>query len=88
MAKEKVSSGGLSGTIADCRLIFKSAIYKLASSIILVHNHPSGNNKPSQSDINLTKKMVEAGKLLDVSVLDHLIVAENRYFSFADEGLI
>lgn len=88
LKKEKISSGGISGTVADTRLIFKSAIDHLASSMILVHNHPSGNNKPSQQDIQLTKKLVEAGKLMDVAVLDHLIIAENKYFSFADEGMI
>lgn len=88
MKKVKISSGGISGTVADTRVIFKNAIEHLSSSIILVHNHPSGNNKPSQTDITLTKKLVEAGKIMDISVLDHIIVAENNYFSFADDGLI
>ena len=88
MKKVKISSGGVSGTVADTRVIFKNAIEHLSSSIILVHNHPSGNNKPSQTDITLTKKLVEAGKIMDISVLDHIIVAENNYFSFADDGLI
>jgi DNA repair protein RadC len=61
---------------------------ELASGIIVVHNHPSGNLKPSDSDINLTKKIKEAGKVLEIALLDHLIVAHDRYFSFADEGLI
>ncbi|MCB0481387.1 MAG: DNA repair protein RadC [Flavobacteriales bacterium] len=86
--KVKISSGGISGTVADTRLIFKSGIDHLASAIILVHNHPSGNNKPSQTDITLTKKLVEVGKIMDITVLDHIIIAENRYFSFADEGII
>lgn len=86
--KRSISSGGVSSTIADAKLIFKPALEKLASALILCHNHPSGNLKPSQADIALTKKLVEAGKVLDVNVLDHLIVANNKYFSFADEGLM
>ncbi|MGB0404033.1 MAG: RadC family protein [Salibacteraceae bacterium] len=88
LKKEKISSGGISGTVADSRLIFKSAIDNLGSAIILAHNHPSGNLKPSQADINLTKRISEAGKLLEIQVLDHIIIAENQYFSFADEGLL
>lgn len=88
LKKEKISSGGISGTVADTRLIFKSAIDNLGSAIILVHNHPSGNLKPSQADITLTKRIKEGGKLLEIPVLDHLIIAENQYFSFADEGLL
>lgn len=88
MEKIKVSSGGVSGTVADARLIFKSAIQRLASGIILVHNHPSGNLKPSPNDISLTKKLKEAGEFLDISVLDHLIVADSGYYSFADEGML
>lgn len=88
MDKQKVSSGGVSGTVADARIIFKSAIQRLASAIVLVHNHPSGNLKPSQSDINLTKKLKEAGELLDIAVLDHVIVADSGYYSFADEGTL
>tara|TARA_B110000093_G_scaffold179508_1_gene219806 strand:- start:558 stop:1250 length:693 start_codon:yes stop_codon:yes gene_type:complete len=86
--KIRISSGGISGTVADSRVIFKAAIDNLASAIILAHNHPSGNLKPSQSDINLTKKMMESGNILDIPVLDHIIIAENSYFSFADEGLL
>lgn len=88
MDRQKVSSGGVSGTVADARLIFKSAIQRLASAIILVHNHPSGNLKPSDADIKLTRKLKEAGELLDISVLDHLIVADTGYYSFADEGML
>jgi len=84
----KVSQGGVAGTIADARLIFKSAVEKLASGIILAHNHPSGNLKPSQADIALTKKIKEAGVLLDISVLDHIIIANDKYFSFSDQGMI
>ncbi|MFQ3326009.1 MAG: DNA repair protein RadC [Salibacteraceae bacterium] len=86
--KIRISSGGISGTVADSRVIFKAAIDNLASAIILAHNHPSGNLKPSQADINLTKKMKESGNILDIPVLDHIIIAENSYFSFADEGLL
>jgi DNA repair protein RadC len=88
MDKVQVSSGGVSGTVADARLIFKPAIQKLASGIVLAHNHPSGNLKPSQSDIDLTKKLREAGLLLDISIIDHLIVSDSGYYSFADEGLL
>jgi len=86
--KKRVSEGGVSGTVADPKIIFKLAVEELASGIIVVHNHPSGNLKPSESDINLTKKIKEAGKLLDISLLDHLITARDHYFSFADEGLV
>jgi DNA repair protein RadC len=82
----QVSSGGVSGTVADPKLIFKAAIEYLASGLILAHNHPSGNLQPSQADRDLTKKMRQAGQLLDISVLDHLILGENNYLSFADEG--
>ncbi len=86
--KVRISSGGIAGTVADSRLIFKQALDELASSIILVHNHPSGNLKPSQADIQLTKRMKEAGQLLEMGVLDHLIVTDAGYFSFADEGMM
>jgi DNA repair protein RadC len=88
LKKVQISSGGVAGTVADPKIIFKTAIENLASSLILVHNHPSGNLKPSQADLELTKKMKEAGKLLEIPVLDHLIIAERKYFSFADEGLL
>jgi DNA repair protein RadC len=81
-----ISRGGVSGTVADAKLIFKITLDKLASSIILCHNHPSGNLKPSKSDINLTRKLKEGGKLLDIAVLDHLIIGDTTYYSFADEG--
>lgn len=83
-----VSKGGLSGTVADPKVIFQTALKANASSIILVHNHPSGNLQPSQNDINLTKNIVKAGKLLELQAIDHLIVSDDAYFSFADEGLI
>jgi DNA repair protein RadC len=83
-----ISEGGISGTVADPKRIFKTAIENNASSIILCHNHPSGNLKPSEADIKLTKKLKEAGALMDISVLDHIIVGEEKFFSFADEGII
>jgi DNA repair protein RadC len=86
--KSQISQGGIAGTVADPKIIFKLALDDLASGIILAHNHPSGNLTASQADLDLTKKLKEAGKLLDIQVLDHLIVAGQKYFSFADEGLI
>lgn len=86
--KIRVSQGGISGTYVDQRLIFKSAIEKLASSIILVHNHPSGTLYPSEQDKILTKRLVESSKLLEIPIVDHIIFTDNGYFSFADEGLL
>jgi DNA repair protein RadC len=86
--KHQVSQGGVAGTVADPKIIFKVAVEELASGIILAHNHPSGNLTASQADIDLTKKLKESGKLLDIQVLDHLIIAGKKYFSFADEGLL
>jgi len=88
ISKKLTSSGGVSGTVADPKIIFKSALEELASSVILCHNHPSGNIKPSQADINLTKKLKEAGKLLEIPVLDHIIFTDDQYFSFADESMM
>ena len=86
--KLQVSQGGLSGTIIDVRIILKMALEKPACSIILCHNHPSGNLIPSEADKDITKKIKEAGKHMDIPVLDHLIIGNDAYFSFADEGLI
>jgi len=86
--KAQVSKGGVSGTVADIKVIFKTAIEQLASALIVAHNHPSGQLKPSNSDIQLTKKLVETGKIMDIPVLDHLIVTDKAYYSFADDGLI
>lgn len=88
LSKELVSRGGISGTVADPKIIFYMALQQQASAIILIHNHPSGNLKPSQLDIELTKKVANAGKLLDINVLDHLIITDKGFFSFADEGLL
>ncbi|MFN8166698.1 MAG: DNA repair protein RadC [Bacteroidia bacterium] len=86
--KQQISTGGMSGTVADPRIIFKAALDQKAVSIILCHNHPSGNLQPSQSDIQLTKNLFEAGKVLEIMVLDHLIVTQGGFYSFADEGLL
>lgn len=83
-----ISKGGVAGTVADTKIIFKHALDLLASAIILFHNHPSGNLKPSQADIQLTKKLKETGNIMDVLVVDHIIVGEKNYFSFADESLL
>ncbi|WP_207424971.1 JAB domain-containing protein [Pedobacter sp. SYSU D00535] len=83
-----VSKGGTAGTVADPKLIFAAALKASASSIILCHNHPSGNLKPSQADINLTRKLKDGANLLEISVLDHIILTMFDYFSFADEGLL
>lgn len=86
--KQAVSSGGMSGTVVDPKMVFKAALDAKAVGIILCHNHPSGNVKPSQQDIDLTKKLTAAGKLMEISVLDHIIVAQSSYYSFADEGMM
>ncbi len=84
-----VSSGGMTGTVIDVRLVFGAALKGAATSLILSHNHPSGNLKASEADLTLTRKLVEAGKVLDLPVLDHIILTpEGAYKSFADEGLI
>lgn len=88
IGKERISQGGVSGTVVDARIIFRMAIQKLASSIILVHNHPSGQLRPSQQDIYVTKKLATAGRSLDISVVDHLIFTDDGYYSFKDEGLM
>jgi DNA repair protein RadC len=87
IGKENISKGGVSGTVVDPKVIFKQAVQFPASAIILAHNHPSGNLKPSQADHQLTKKLKEAGKALDIPVLDHLIIGERDYFSFVDESV-
>ena len=84
----ELSTGGISATVADPKLIFVAALKAGASGIILSHNHPSGNLKPSQRDIDLTRKIKEGGKLLEIQLLDHLIITSEGYYSFADEGLI
>jgi DNA repair protein RadC len=81
-----ISTGGLSGTVADPKVIFQVALKANASSLLLMHNHPSGNLQPSDADLKLTRKLKSAGDLLDLPVIDHLIVTDDRYYSFADEG--
>jgi DNA repair protein RadC len=85
IGKQFISKGGQAGTVVDPKIIFKAAIEQNAASVILVHNHPSGNLKPSPSDIEITKKMMKAGLLLEITVLDHLIVSNRSFISFADE---
>ena len=85
---ERVSAGGVSGTVVDPKIIFRKALHGQASSLILCHNHPSGNTKPSPADLEITKKLKLAGQHLEISVVDHLIVTHRGYFSFADEGLM
>ena len=88
LAEIKISSGGVSGNVADPKIIFGRALALRASAIVLIHNHPSGNPKPCSTDKSLTNNMREAGIFLDLPVLDHIIVAGKQYVSFADEGLI
>ncbi|MBB2149439.1 RadC family protein [Pedobacter gandavensis] len=88
IAKHQVSKGGLTGTVADPKVIFKIALEHNAAYVVLAHNHPSGNLKPSEEDLQLTRKLVSAGKLLDLYILDHLIITNKSFFSFNDEGLI
>jgi len=84
----EVSTGGISGTVADPKLIFAAAIKGAACGMIIAHNHPSGNLQPSQADIDLTRKIREGGRLLDIPLLDHIILTSEGYYSFADEGLL
>lgn len=84
----KLSQGGISGTVTDVRLVMKKAIEYLASGIIVCHNHPSGNLNPSESDSKITSKIKEAGNLMDIQLLDHLIISDKDYYSFADNGLL
>jgi DNA repair protein RadC len=83
-----ISQGGVSGTVIDVRIILKTAIEKLASAIILCHNHPSGTMLASDADMKITRKISDAAKLMDISVIDHIIIGQNRYLSFADEGIL
>jgi DNA repair protein RadC len=85
----EISKGGISGTVSDVRVIFAAALKGSASGIICAHNHPSGNLNPSESDTRLTQKLKDAGNLMDIQVLDHLIIStEGDYYSFADNGLL
>lgn len=84
----EVSSGGISGVVVDIRLLFSAALKAAAVGIIITHNHPSGRTAPSEADKSITRKIREAGKLLDITLLDHLIVTPESYYSFADEGVL
>ncbi len=88
ITKVLISEGGIAGTVADPKRIFKTALDNHSTSIILCHNHPSGNIKPSDADLKLTQKIKEGGAVLDIAVLDHLIIGDEKFFSFADEGLL
>ncbi|MBS1773239.1 MAG: DNA repair protein RadC [Bacteroidetes bacterium] len=85
---EIISSGGLTGTVADIRMMLKNAVLQNANKLIVAHNHPSGNLKPSHADIELTKKLKDAAEFMDIKLLDHLIVAGTNYLSMADEGML
>ena len=86
--KERISIGGIGGTVVDVKIILKSALQKLASAMILVHNHPSGNLTPSDADLSITKKLRDAATYLEIMVLDHVIIGDKNYYSFADKGNI
>jgi DNA repair protein RadC len=88
IGKHQISQGGVSGTVADPKRIFQLALENLASGIILCHNHPSGNIQPSQQDIKLTRKINEGAKLLEINLLDHIILGDENYYSFADNGMM
>lgn len=82
----KISQGGTAGTVVDIKIIAKYAVESLSSSVIICHNHPSGNIKPSEADINITKRVKDALLLFDIKLTDHIILSENDYYSFADNG--
>lgn len=88
ISRMKLSQGGVSGTVTDVRIAMKKAVECLASGIILCHNHPSGNLNPSEADTKITQKIKEAGAFMDIQLLDHLIISEKDYYSFADNGLV
>jgi len=84
----KISSGGTGGTVVDTKVVFQTALKSNATALIICHNHPSGNLKPSEADIKITKNIKEAGKIMDIALVDHLIITDESYYSFADEGMI
>jgi DNA repair protein RadC len=86
--KQKLSQGGMTGTVIDVRLVLKSALEKHATSLIFCHNHPSGNLDPSDADRKITRQLKEAAALMEIPVIDHLIITQSGYFSFADEGML
>lgn len=85
-SEKMISLGSISATLIDTRVVMKEAVQHLASSMIVSHNHPSGNLQPSQADIDITKKLKEAGKIFDIPIIDHIIVSSKGYYSFADNG--
>ena len=88
LGKGKLSSGGINQSVVDVRILFKTALEYFATGIVIAHNHPSGNLKPSNEDLKITKQITEAGKILNIQLLDHLIIVQNSYLSFADENLL
>ena len=84
----KISLGGISGTVVDTKIVFQTALKANASSVILCHNHPSGNLKPSEADIKITKVIKDAGKIMDIPLVDHIIITDEGFYSFADEGML
>jgi len=88
LGKEMMTKGGIAGTVVDKRVILKKAIEHQASGLVLAHNHPSGNLKPSQADLKLTTSLQAAAELMEMKVIDHIIITQTGYFSFADEGLL
>ncbi|MEI6412383.1 MAG: DNA repair protein RadC [Bacteroidota bacterium] len=87
-ARERLSTGGMAGTVVDIKIFYKICLDRRAAGAIAMHNHPSGNLQPSQADIDLTRRLRKAGEILDLPLLDHLIVSEKGYYSFADEGTL
>ena len=88
IGKSKLSSGGINQSVVDVRILFKSALDHLSTAIVIAHNHPSGNLKPSAEDLKITRQIADAGKILNIQLLDHLIISQNSYFSFADENVL
>lgn len=88
LSKSQLSSGGINQSVVDVRILFKAAIDQFATALVIAHNHPSGNLKASNEDLKITKQIGEAGKILNIQLLDHIIIAQNSYYSFADENLL
>ena len=88
VGKARLSAGGINQSVVDVRILFKTALEHLSTAIAIAHNHPSGNLKPSQEDLRITKQIADAGKILNIQLLDHLIISQNAYFSFADENIL
>ncbi|ACU07847.1 DNA repair protein RadC [Flavobacteriaceae bacterium 3519-10] len=88
IGKSRLSSGGINQSVVDVRILFKSALDHLSTAIVIAHNHPSGNLKPSAEDLKITRQITDAGKILNIQLLDHLIISQNSYFSFADENVL